>query len=309
MTDSLPALDGYLARARSLRRRMAVGALVGALVGLGVFLVLPVSYTSTNSVALGPRMTYLSLDVSDKRSDYVTLDTVAALATSDRVVAAAARAMDVSPDEARSSTTVSAQPLSSVLRIHVEGSTRAQARAGSRAAAELLLSEQSRLFRINERRLQQLRNRVEGLRAETLRRARTSGDAALRFEHVAVLQERLDAAQESEKSVSLVLDRESVVRHRPLQADVLVVSGLMLGALIGLSTGAWAAASALMGRAPGGPSRRDGAPAPPGPVAPPRPSAGLGHRLNHRSSYVTISCTPHYSSRIPGASRCATKGN
>ncbi len=237
----LPLLEGSFGGLRARRWRLLAGALLGAVLATGLFFATPQRYVSTSSVALTQPISYLTTAVSEKKSTFVTLDTTAFLVRSDAVVGSVAAAMGVGIDEARAGTTVSAQPLSTVLRIHVSGPTRAQARAGSRAASDALLREQARLFHLDAPQVRLLRKQVAILRAAVLKRTTEGEDVTGPANDLRLLEERLQDAITTNRPGSLVLRRHDVAVQRPGQLEVFTTGGLVAGALLAALTGPWGA--------------------------------------------------------------------
>jgi hypothetical protein len=209
-----------------------VCAILGASVATAVFYAAPPRYVATSSVALSPHLTYLAQGTRDKKPQFVTVDTVATLVGSDAVIDPVAQALRVSRDEARRSTTVTAQPLSTVLRIHVEGSTRRLAQAGSSAAARALLREQRQLFHLNSERVRLIRKRVGTLRAAVVDRTYAGLDVTRTNKMLALLSDRLSDAVTTNRPSSLLLHEYDVTQVRNGQLPVYTTAGLAAGAVL-----------------------------------------------------------------------------
>jgi hypothetical protein len=125
--------------AGTLRRRwrvLALGAVVGLLLGVLAWVLLPVTYTATTSVRVVP------VDVSPSSGSSPTLDvaTDAQLVTSGDVLTAAADDLDTSAGALKSGVSVTNPPDTAVLDIAYTASTPRAAAAGSRAVAEAFLT-------------------------------------------------------------------------------------------------------------------------------------------------------------------------
>lgn len=230
----LPLLDTLVAKVRARRWQLLIGVVVGAAVGTTVFFAMPAKYVATSSVALAPKLSYLSLDPQEKKSSFVTLDTTAALVRSDPVVGAEAAAMQVSPEEARRRTTVTAQPLSTVLRIHVRGDTRKQARQGGHAAVKALVHERAQVFKLDSAQVRLLRKRIAIISADILSKARAGEDVTRSRQRLEQLSARLDAAVTSKRPGNLLLHQDEIKMQRSEQLPVLATAGLVAGALLSL---------------------------------------------------------------------------
>jgi hypothetical protein len=231
-TAPLPLLGTLVGHVRAHRWRLVVFATLGAAVATAVFFAAPPRYVATSSVALSPHLTYLAQSTRDKKPSFVSVDTVATLVDSDAVIQPIADALQVSPDEARRSTTVTAQPLSTVLRIHVEGSTRRFAQAGSSAAAKALLHEQSRIFHLKSERVRLIRKRVGTLRAAVTDRTYAGLDVTRTNKVLALLTDRLGNAITTNRPSSVLLHEYDVRQVRGGQLPVYTTAGLAAGAVL-----------------------------------------------------------------------------
>lgn len=228
----LPTLDTYVAAVWSRRRSMLVGGLLGALIASAFFFSRPLTYVSLSSIALTPQVTYVAQDATATRATFVTLDTVAYLAGSDRVARTVAAAMGVSVPEARRSITVSAQPLSLVLRIHVRGDTRKAAAVGGRAATRAILAEQKRALTLRQSHIRLLRHRVGALRVQAISRSDTGADPSTVMADLKVMEERLQEAVDSNSQTSLVIKEHDVTATRPGQLEVFATAGFLAGMVL-----------------------------------------------------------------------------
>jgi hypothetical protein len=240
MPGQLPTLDVYVAALWARRWRLIVSGLLGALIGGAIFFSRPYSYVSMSSIALTPQVTYVAQDATDNKATFVTLDTVAYLVRSDKVIEPVAAAMGVSVPEARRSVTVSAQPLSMVLRIHVRADTRKAAARGNQVATRALVAEQKRALKLQQSQIRLLRNRVGAIRTAAIGRSDTGADPSAVLADLDVMEERLQEAVASNRQQSLVIKRQDVMRNRPGQLEVFATAGLVAGVLLS-GLGAWLA--------------------------------------------------------------------
>jgi hypothetical protein len=230
----LPVLGDLLELPIRHWRVIAGGAVVGAVIGALLFVSLPQRYYATSRVALSPQMIYLSLSEEPERQPPVSLDSTAALLGGDEALATIGAAMQVTPEQARKSMVISAKPLSRTLVIQIRGATRQQSVRGANAATEALLKLQSETFAINRKRVRFLKTRVAVLRAEAQQRIAEGSPAQSIFQVVEILQNRLDRAIATNNSDTVVIQRAKVVKYRPGQGEVFVVSGLTIGLVLAL---------------------------------------------------------------------------
>jgi hypothetical protein len=233
-TRPLPRLRDYGRHVRVHRLRLIGLALVGALIGGVLFFSIPTRFYATTRVALSPQITYLSLSPTPEKQPLVTLDTTAGLVRSDYAVNKMAEAMDVSAEEARESTVISAKPGSRVLIIQVRADTRDQAQAGSHAATEALIELQAETFALGRERVRLLKNRVATLEAQAQASLAEGQPSNSLFESVRTLEQKLDRAVGTNNTESQVIMRAVVLEYRPGEAEVFIVSGLTIGLTLAL---------------------------------------------------------------------------
>ncbi len=230
----LPVLSTYVAHVRRHWVLLLVTTLVGALVGSWMFFSLPIRYFATSRVALSPQITYLSLDTVSAKEPLVTLDTTAALLRSDEAIGKLAEVMQVSRDDALDSLVISAKPGSRVLVVQVRADTRAHAVAGANSATETLLALQSDEFALSDRRVRELKKRINVIRKQALDSISEGNPSQGLLQTVTILQTRLDRAVDTNNTSSAVIMRAKVVTYRPGQAEVFIAGGLTLGLLLGI---------------------------------------------------------------------------
>jgi hypothetical protein len=230
----LPRLGDYGRHGLSHWKRFTILSVLGALVGAAIYFSISPRYFATSRVSLSPQITYLSLSPTPERQPLVTIDTTAQLARSDYAITRIASAMEVSEQEARDSLAISAKPLSRVLILQVKSSSKDRARAGVNAATEALIYLQAESFALSNARVRLLRNRVATMNRQALEALRTGKPSGSLFTTIEILEQKLDRAVTTNNTRSFVVSRANVVTYRPGEVEVFVVSGLVLGLMIGL---------------------------------------------------------------------------
>lgn len=236
MNDStpLPRLGDYGRHGLNHWKRFTLLSLIGALVGGAIFFSISPRYFATSRVSLSPQITYLSLSMTPERQPLVTIDTTAQLARSDYAIDRIAEAMQVSPADARDSLAISAKPLSRVLILQIKAATREQARAGVNAATEALIYLQAESFALSNARVRLLRNRVATMNRQALQAIAEGKPSGSLFATIEILEQKLDRAVATNNTRSFVVSRATVVSYRPGELEVFIVSGLVVGLVIGL---------------------------------------------------------------------------
>jgi hypothetical protein len=221
-------------------RRAAVATVIGALVGLAVtsalYLGRPVQYASTVALELTSVAPLVDLNPTGPRLDDVTIDTDAVVTTADPVVDAVAAAVGSDPEDVRSALTVRARPLSRVLEVtYTTTASPDAAREGVTAAAEAYLDLREKLI------IDPVRSYVSGVvkATDTVQSDSTIvGDQISRGQ--AGLELRLERAEAYEINLPLpgaVVASASSPTARRGVVDVALMSGAMLGALLGFVIG------------------------------------------------------------------------
>lgn len=131
--------------ARWTLAKVAIGVVIGALIGVAYVLAIPPTFRAVVAVELTEVQPVVDLGGSSGEHQEISIDTDAQLAGSDAVVAAAAAADGVDAATARSRMHVSARPLTRVLEITYESDRADDAVQASGAAAAELLAERQRL--------------------------------------------------------------------------------------------------------------------------------------------------------------------
>lgn len=221
-------------------RRAAVGALVGALVGLAVtgalYMSRPVQYSSTVALELTSVAPLVDLNPTGAQIDDITIDTDAVVTAADPVVDAVSAAVGRDPEDVRTALSVRARPLSRVLEItYTTTASPDAAREGVTAAAESYLDLREKLI------IEPVRAYVGGVVKATDRvQAESTIDGDLISRGQAALEKRLQRAEAFEIDLPLpgtVIASASVPTARRGIVDVTLMSGALLGALVGFAAG------------------------------------------------------------------------
>lgn len=236
----LPTIVGERDPIMRAGRRAAVAALVGALVGLTIAGLLyasrPMQYSSTVALELTSVAPLVDLNPTGPRIDDVTIDTDAVVTAADPVVVAVASAVGRDREQVRSALSVRARPLSRVLEItYTTTASPDAARDGVTAAAEAYLDLREKLI------IAPVRTYVGDVVAAT---DAVQSDSRLLGEEVsrgqAALERRLERAEAYEIDLpvpGLVIASASVPTARRGIVDVTLMSGALLGALLGFGVG------------------------------------------------------------------------
>ncbi|MGH3316453.1 MAG: hypothetical protein ACRDO0_09955 [Nocardioidaceae bacterium] len=140
MSSTQPELTHYLSFVRRHWLVLVVGTVIG-LAGAAVWHVQqPPTFTSTASVLLTPVPGFVDTDPSGRAPRSVTIDTDAQLAVSSSTVAAVARATGDAPASVAAGLTMSAPPLTKVLRLSYTAPQPRKARLGATVAARSLIA-------------------------------------------------------------------------------------------------------------------------------------------------------------------------
>jgi hypothetical protein len=241
----LPRLGDYAGHARRIWRRLAVLGLIGALIGTVIFVTRPKEFRVTSRVALSPQVSYLALGTVEQNQPVVTVDTIAALLSSDEATGDIAKAMRLSARKVPGRLDISAKPVSRVLIIRVTSQTRKGAIAGNQAAVAALLRLQAEKFAIDPERVQFLRTRVNLLNLAIQDRILAGSATQNTADALEVVQVRLNQAIETNNTSSQIITEPQVSTIRPGEPVVYLFGGLSLGILLGLlSAGSVARTSA-----------------------------------------------------------------
>jgi len=138
--------DPVLGRLRRLTLPAVLGALLGLVVGLGVYQLSPPTYTAQVSVELAGLRDQLDLNPGGSRGQLVSVDTDAQLAQSDAVVLAVAALQQRPARTVRASILVTARPASRILVLSYTARSPEAAQEGVALAADRFLEERERLF-------------------------------------------------------------------------------------------------------------------------------------------------------------------
>lgn len=242
----LPMLVGRRDPVMRAGRRAVGSLLVGALVGAGAALAWyverPTQYTSTIALEITPATAAIDLNPTGPRLDPVTVDTDALIMVSDDVAVAVAAATGGDPHDVARELSVRARPQSRVLELSYTTDRSADAaREGVTAAAEEYLDQRTRLI------IDPVRTYVRQVisAATAVQDAYPSTDDTVSGGQV-TLENRLERAQAYQIQLpppGLVVVSASEPTGRRGTFNVIVVSGALLGALLGFGVGlAWEAA-------------------------------------------------------------------
>jgi hypothetical protein len=127
-------------------RAWIVGCLLGLLVGVGLHVTKPPTYTATAAVELTKIAPSLDLSPIAPPADFLTVDTDAQMVETDEVISAVAKAAGQSTAQVRTSLAVSARQLTRVLLISYTTSSADDAVKGAQQAAETFLAERQKLI-------------------------------------------------------------------------------------------------------------------------------------------------------------------
>lgn len=220
--------------------RATAGAVVGALVGLtlagALYLSRPVQYSSTVALELTTVTPLVDLNPTGPKVSAVTIDTDAVLTASDPVVDAVAATSGRDADDVRPALSVRARPQSHVLEITYTTTESADAaREGVTSAAEAYLDLRERLI------IDPVRGYVAAVVSETdtIQQQDLSADDTLSSGQVA-LENRLERAEAYEVDLPVpgsVLASASLPDARRGTIDVTLMSGALVGALVGFGVG------------------------------------------------------------------------
>jgi hypothetical protein len=231
--------DPVLRAGRRALALMLVGGLVGAAVALGWYVSRPLQYSSTIALELSSVTAAVDLNPTGPQLHPVTVDTDALIMVSDDVATAVARTVGGTPEQTRADLSVRARPQSRVLEITytTEVSDRA-AREGVTSAAEAYLDQRERLI------IDPVRTYVGGIidgTAEIQTEDPASGETVAHGQ--TALENRLERAQAYQIRLpqpGLVVASATEPAGRRGTFNVVVVSGALLGALLGFGAGlAW----------------------------------------------------------------------
>lgn len=249
----LPRLEDYTAFVRRYLALLCIGMLTGAGVGLVIVLQQQPVYTATARVLLAPLPAHAETTaVDDVTPTLVTIDTDAQLVNSASVVDAVATATGLPEAEVRSALTVTAEPLTQVLRISFVATHAERAAEGAEAAAQQLLVARGNVLTGTGQQVSALRDSITTLRREIQQAETGPMKTPLRVElaeQLATLSDVLAGSADTGR----VMNHASVPReaHVP-NPEVTVASGAMVGLLLAVALGAVYDLSRPSGRLPRG---------------------------------------------------------
>ena len=244
--------DAIVTNAGRAKMWIFAGALVGLLAGAGWYFASAPYYRARSVIELSELPSTISLQPGGAPARAVSIDTDAQIVVGDAVAEAVAEAVGSDREAARRSMRISARPLTRVLVVTYSGSSADEARTGAGAAAEAFLAERERLLvgpvrdwllEVAETQEQQATavTAVTAPTDPTAVTATTEPTEQTRIFPRPVLDNRRRRAVEA----SLALPGpgrtlEASVRTPTVergQAELPLVSGTALGALLGLGAG------------------------------------------------------------------------
>lgn len=221
--------------ARGLRGRdWLVGAVLGLLVGMGLYWATPPNYTATAAVELSEAAPTIDISPVGARPRLVSVDTDAQILVGDEVVSAIAQATGTTRSKARTSLAVAARPLTRVLEISFTGSSPKTAVLGAQQAAETFLGARERLIvaRVQDYLVEVGARTASPRQSALLTTADISGSAESRVEG---WRERAIAASLQLRGPGSVLEQARITSSADRgDLEVPLVSGACLGALLGV---------------------------------------------------------------------------
>ncbi|MGH9246799.1 MAG: hypothetical protein ACRD29_21310 [Acidimicrobiales bacterium] len=234
-------IGSFVARRHPTARRrrwplILVLSILGAAAGAAWDSRLPRRYTSTTAVLLAPTSGYVDLDPANGAPPQVTIDTDARIALSDAVVERVAEETGSTRAQVRDASSLSAPPLSTVLRLSYTASTPRVATVGASTWADAALAERERVLAASS---EQYRRVLE----EEVRRVRNvlalgGFDPTTTIsinEQVVRLETALQRLERQTSSGGRLLTAPGPPkRPNPTDPEVPVVSGMMLGTLAGV---------------------------------------------------------------------------
>jgi hypothetical protein len=240
-----PTLESMAARVRRSGRLIAVLAILGGLLGGVVAWRWTPMYDAKTSVLLAPAPLYLD-PTAEEGPKEITIDTEASMVFSEQAISQVRAELDLpaSPD-VRDSLRVTAPPNSRVLEITARADDPAQAEAIADAAAAAYLAVRNDY--LAQRRTQvrdELEQQLESVAGRGLLVTPSGAEGEDGEEDLTpVLAE--DELRDAISSLSLLSTqagevlRPAVARAERKQAEVPIVSGMLLGALAGLAIMSW----------------------------------------------------------------------
>lgn len=253
----LPCLEDYTAFVRRYVALLCAGMLVGFGAGWVVLSQQQPMFTASASVLLAPLSSFADTDPAGRSPRLVTIDTDAHLVTSAPVVRRVARATSLPPGEVRSGLSVSAEPLTQVLRISFSAADASRAARGAQVAAKQLLVQRGKALASTDVQVQVLRDTINAIRRET-RRPEVGSTPNVLGLRLAQLRDFLNDVEAGSTATGQVVNRAATPRQaRVVNAEVPLASGLMLGLLLAVMVGALHSRLRRPGRpAPGTPTQQ-----------------------------------------------------
>ena len=226
--------DPVLTAMRSRRgwRLVGLGAVVGAIAGVVWLFATPKTYEATVALELTSVAPQVNITSVGARPDPVTIDTDAQIVMSDAVVDAVTRTTSRDRTDVRNSLDVSALPLTRVMHITYSADSAPGAIDGASSAATAFLGEKERLI------IEPVRSYLQSIENQE---AQVSGaDGSLRQStpdlwELEALRQSATAAEIRLQGAGEILEAARITAAGERgDAEVPVVTGIALGALLGL---------------------------------------------------------------------------
>ena len=226
--------DPVITALRSRRGWLLVGlgAAVGAIAGMVWLFATPKTYEATIALELTSVAPQVNINSVGARPDPVTIDTDAQIVMSDAVVDAVARTSSRDRTDVRNSLGVSARPLTRVMNIVYSADSATEAIQGASKAADAFLSEKERLI------VEPVRSYLQSVESQDAQVSSAGGSLRQSTPDLWELEARSQSAMAAElrlQGAGEILEgaRITAAGERG-DVEVPVVTGIALGALLGL---------------------------------------------------------------------------
>jgi uncharacterized protein involved in exopolysaccharide biosynthesis len=235
----LPTVAGYVATVRSHIGAILVLAVLGMLVGGFVAHQKPMSYKANAFILLPDVPTYVDLDPDPPAPGRATIDTTSVLVVSSPVYNDVSAATGIPRNKVPDRLAVSAYPLSRVLIVSFTARTRDQAVDGANAAAERVASERETLPGAQTLLAAELADELDRLRTRSREDVRPfSPQTQALTNQLLQVQGAIDAGQDARGRIVNRADLDSV-RRLQSHPELQVITGLMVGLLVGIGYAWW----------------------------------------------------------------------
>jgi hypothetical protein len=237
-SERLPTVAGYMGVLRSHRGAIIVLMLAGILAG-GVLASLKApSFKATAAIELPDVPSYVDVDPQPPAPSRTTIDTTAQLVQSEPVYRAVIAATGLSEKAVREGLGVSAYPLSRVLIVSFTARTSSAAVAGAQAASQQLVQERATVLpgaQLDD--AMHLRARLQHLQAESRREVREFSPQTQELGYLLLQIEQ--ARQAGAAAGGTIVDRAESARRVNAHPELQIVTGAVLGILLGIGYAWW----------------------------------------------------------------------